>query len=93
MTRPTTRMLILAAAVAAAPLGALPALAQSGSDGVSVTIRKGPTYLNTRTTPNPGSATRAARDTSAVYQPFYSQRNSVSFSRGPLPSTFDLPGY
>lgn len=92
MTVTKTRSLILAAAIAAAPLGALPALAQS-EDGVSVTIRKSPTYLNTRTTPRPGAATPAAKNTSAVYQPFYAQRNSIAFTRGGLPSTFDLPGF
>lgn len=90
----STRKTLLAAAafaVALAPFAAIPAVAQDS--GVSVTIRKGPSYLNTRTTPNPGSATRAYYDTSAIYQPFQSQRNSVSFSRGPLPSSFDIPGY
>ena len=91
MTRSLTSKLFLAAALSAASFVAAPAFAQD--DGVSVTIRKGPSYLNTRTTPNPGSATRAAADTSAVYQPFYSQRNSLSFSRYPLPSSFTLPGY
>jgi hypothetical protein len=90
MTSSATRILLLAAAVAAAPFAIQPAAAQ---DGVSVTIRKGPTYLNTRTTPSPGSATRAAKDTSAVYQPVFAQRNSIAFSRYPLPSTFDIPGY
>lgn len=94
MTLISTRKIVLVAALSAAvaaPLGALPAVAQDR--GVSVTIRKGPTYLNTRQTPNPGSATRAAYDTSAVYQPFQSQRNSISFSRYPLPSSFSVPGY
>lgn len=93
MTFRPTRNLVLAAALSTAfavPIAA-PSLAQDR--GVSVTIRKGPSYLNTRTTPNPGSSTRAAYDTSAVYQPFYLQRNSISFSRYPLPSTFDIPGY
>lgn len=79
------------AAALAVPLGAAPALAQD--DGVSITIRKAPSYLNTRTTPNPGSASPAARSTSAQYQPFFQQRNSISFARYPLPATFDLPGY
>lgn len=94
MTFRSTRNLVLAAALSAvfaAPLAAVPALAQDR--GVSITIRKGPSYLNTRTTPNPGSATRAAHDTSAIYQPVFAQRNSISFSRYPLPSTFDVPGY
>lgn len=86
-----TRILLLAAAVAAAPMMVQPAAAQD--NGVSVTIRKGPSYLNTRTTPSPGSASRAAKDTSAIYQPVFAQRNSISFSRYPLPSTFDIPGY
>lgn len=86
-----THALILAAAVAAVPMAALPAAAQDS--GVSVTIRKSPSYLNTRTTPRPGSTSLTSYNTSAVYQPFYAQRNSISFSRGPLPSTFDLPGY
>lgn len=88
-----TRKIFLVAAVAAvtaAPLGALPALAQ---DGVTVTISKAPSYLNTRTTPNPGSGTRAAYDTSARYQSVTPVRNSISFGRSPLPSTFDVPGY
>ncbi|MFC3691482.1 hypothetical protein [Chenggangzhangella methanolivorans] len=94
MTLRTTRKIFLlaaVAAVAAAPLGAAPAFAQDR--GVAITIQKGPSYLNTRQTPKPGSATRAAYDTSAVYQPFQSQRNSISFSRYPLPSSFTLPGY
>ncbi|RXF73782.1 hypothetical protein [Hansschlegelia zhihuaiae] len=85
---------VVAAALATAvavPVGAAPAFAQD--DGVSVTIRKAPSYLNTRTTPNPGSASPAARATSAQYQPFFQQRNSISFARYPLPATFDLPGY
>lgn len=94
MTFGSTRKIFFVAAVSAvvaAPFGAMPAFAQDS--GVSVTIRKGPSYLNTRTTPNPGSTSRAYYDTSAIYQPFQSQRNSVSFSRGPLPSSFDIPGY
>lgn len=90
MTFSTTRNLILAAAIAAAPLAALPALAQER--GVSVTIRKAPSYLNTRTTPRPGSYSRAAYDTTAVYQSSTPTRG-VSFGRWPLPSSFDLPGY
>lgn len=90
MTFTATRFLLLAAAVAAAPFAIQPAAAK---DGVSVTIRKSPSYLNTRTTPSPGSASRAAKDTSAIYQPVFAQRNSISFSRYPLPSSFDLPGY
>lgn len=87
----STRNLILAAAVAAVPFTAVPAFAQDG--GVSVTIRKAPSYLNTRTTPNAGSASRAAKDTSAVYQSVTPVRNSIAFARYPLPSTFDIPGY
>lgn len=85
------RMLVLGAAIAAVPMAALPAAAQDS--GVSVTIRKSPSYLNTRTTPRPGSTTRAAYETSAVYQSVTPVRNSISFSRYPLPSAFDLPGY
>lgn len=95
MTLVSTRQILLVAAlsaVVAAPLGALPAVAQDRG-GVDITIQKGPSYLNTRQTPNPGSSSRAAYDTSAVYQPFQSQRNSISFSRYPLPSSFTLPGY
>lgn len=94
MTFVSTGKSLLAAAafaVALAPLAAVPASAQDR--GVSITIQKAPSYLNTRTTPNPGSATRAYYDTSAIYQPFQSQRNSVGFSRAPLPSSFDIPGY
>jgi hypothetical protein len=94
MTRSSIRTLFIAAALAATvatPLSVCPAFAQD--DGVSVTIRKGPSYLNTRTTPNPGSSSRAAYDTNAQYQPVFRQRNSVAFSRYPLPSSFDVPGY
>ncbi|MGA0533193.1 hypothetical protein [Hansschlegelia sp. KR7-227] len=88
-----TRSLVLAVTVAATPFLALPAAAQSERAGVSVTIRKAPSYLNTRTTPSPGSATRAARETSALTQSSFPVRNSNTFSRWPLPTTFDTPGY
>lgn len=91
MHRSTTIKLFAAAAVAA--VGslslALPALAQ---DGVSVTIKKGPSYLNTRTTPNPGSATRAAYQTNAATQSTTPTRG-IGFTRWPLSSSFDGPGY
>ena len=83
----STRNLLLAAAVAAVPFAAAPAVAQ---DGVSVTIRKAPSYLNTRTTPNAGSASRAAKDTSAVYQSVMPVRNTICSRATPCrrPSTF-----
>ncbi|MET0312953.1 MAG: hypothetical protein ABW275_01015 [Hansschlegelia sp.] len=96
MTVSVPRSLVLAAAVAALPLLAVPASAEpydvSGrNDGVTVTINKHSNYLNTRTTPRPLS--QATYRTSAVYQPFYQQTNSISFYRGALPRPFDIPGF
>jgi hypothetical protein len=86
------KLLALAAAVASTPLLVQPAAAQSGrDDGVSITIRKAPSYLNTRTIARPNS--RASYDTSALYQSSFASRNNLNTSRYPLPSTFDLPGY
>jgi hypothetical protein len=96
MTVSVPRSLVLAAAVAALPLLSTGASAEpynvSGrNDGVTVTITKQPSYLNTRTTPRPvGQATYR---TSAVYRPFYQQTNSISFYRGALPRPFDIPGF
>lgn len=92
MKTASARILLLSAAILAAPLAALPAAAKDES-GVSVTIRKGPSYLNTRQTPNLGASSRAAYESRAGYQPTYQANNSIGFSRGPLPSTFSVPGY
>lgn len=91
MFRPLLRLAV--AAAVAAPLVAAPAAAQTRerrSGGVSITIQKAPSYLNTRTVARPN--TRASYDTSAVYQSSTPTRGG-GFQRWPLPSTFDLPGY
>lgn len=92
-----TRSLILAAAVAALPLISMQARAEpfdphASNDGVSVTITKRSNYLNTRTTPR-GPTTQATYRTSALYQPFQQQTQSISFDRGALPRPFDIPGF
>jgi len=96
MSFPLTRSFIFAAAIAMVPLIASFASAEPWEPGrgagVSITINKQPSYLNTRTTPD-GPPSAAKYDTSAVYQPTYQARNSISFSRSPLPSSLDLPGY
>lgn len=92
MTVSIPRSSVLAAAMLAASFAAAPAFAASRDGGVSVTITKQPSYLNTRTTPS-APASYARDTTSAVYQPFYNQSNSVAFGRPPLPSTFSIPGY
>ncbi|MDR4306925.1 hypothetical protein IHQ68_09875 [Chelatococcus sambhunathii] len=83
-------ILLLAAIAAIASLSAVAPAAAEG--GVSVTIRKGPSYLNTRTTPTPGSYSRAAYQTNAATQSTTPTRG-IGFTRWPLPSNFDLPGY
>jgi hypothetical protein len=88
MTFSSNRLLLLAAAVAVGPALTQPAAAQSGSNGgVSITIRKSPSYLNTRTVARP--ATMASYETSALYQSGMPTR-AIGFTRWPLPSTFDL---
>lgn len=84
---------LTAAAALAAPAIVTPAAAQTrerASGGVSITITKQPSYLNTRTVARPN--TRASYDTSAVYQSSTPTRGG-GFQRWPLPSTFDVPGY
>lgn len=95
MIRSLSRSYVLAATVAALPLISAAVSAEPydprARGGVSVTITKQPSYLNTRTTPKPTSS--ATYETSAVYQPTGVARNSIDFTRYPLPSTFDIPGY
>lgn len=92
-----TRSFVLAATVAALPLLSMQARAEpydvhGRNDGVSVTITKQSNYLNTRTTPR-GPTTQATYRTSALYQPFYQQPQSISFYRGALPRPFDITGF
>jgi hypothetical protein len=90
-------VLALAAASVALPLATEAASAQSGErypgspGGVAITIRKTPSYLNTRTVARP-NASDADYRTSAVYQSSTPTRGG-GFSRYPLPSGFDVPGY
>ncbi|WP_020180867.1 hypothetical protein [Methylopila sp. M107] len=92
MTRSNSTKLFAAAVVAALGFVSLAAPALAQDEGVSVTVRKGPSYLNTRTTPTPGSATRAAYQTNAATQSTTPTRG-IGFDRWPLPSSFDGPGY
>ncbi|WP_271168870.1 hypothetical protein [Hansschlegelia plantiphila] len=97
MTVSVSRSFALAAALAVSASVALPALAEpfdprARNDGVSITITKQPSYLNTRATPL-GPTTQASYRTSAIYQPFQQQPNSISFYRGGLPGNFEVPGF
>ncbi|GLK79414.1 hypothetical protein [Methylopila turkensis] len=89
-----TAAFILAAGVTLAPLAASAQTRERASPdaGVSITIRKGPSYLNTRTIARPKTSV-ADYQTSALYQSTTPTRGPGGFERYPLPSTFTLPGY
>lgn len=88
-----TAAFIVAAGVALVPLTALAQTRDRASSdgGVTITVRKAPSYLNTRTVARP--MTGADYQTSALYQSSTPTRGPGGFERWPLPSTFDVPGY
>ena len=88
-----TAAFLVAAGVALTPVAASAQTRDRASSdrGVAITIRKAPSYLNTRTVARP--MTGADYQTSAVYQSSTPTRGPGGFERWPLPSTFDVPGY